>query len=95
MKLSESILPKFDHEMANTRKVLERIPEGKLERRAHERSNTIGSVGMHLAEIPGWTFVTPEQDSLDFGVGHVGRVSRLSHLERCGSGIAVCCEIVF
>jgi uncharacterized damage-inducible protein DinB len=58
-------LPEFDQEMANTRKVLARIPEDKLDWKAHERSNTIGWVGTHLAEIPGWTEVTLKQDSLD------------------------------
>ena len=65
MSLSQSLLPEFDHEMANTRKVLERIPEDKLNWKVHERSNTLGWVGMHLAEIPGWANVTLNQDSLD------------------------------
>ena len=29
MSISQSLLPEFDHEMANTRKVLERIPGGQ------------------------------------------------------------------
>ena len=65
MSLSQSLLPEFDHEMANTRKVLERIPEDKLNWKVHEKSNTIGWVGMHLAEIPGWADVTLNQDFLD------------------------------
>ena len=65
MSLSQSLLPEFDHEMANTRKVLERIPEDKLDWKVHEKSNTIGWVGMHLAAIPGWCEVTLKQDSLD------------------------------
>ncbi len=65
MSLSESLLPEFDHEMANTRRVLERIPEEKLDWKAHPKSNSIGWVGMHLAEIPGWVDVTLNQDSLD------------------------------
>ncbi len=54
MSYSETILPEFDQEMANTRKVLERIPEDKLQWRAHPKSNTIGWNANHLAEIPGW-----------------------------------------
>ena len=65
MSLSQSLLPEFDHEMANTRKVLERIPEDKLSWKVHPKSNTIGWVGMHLAEIPGWVDVSLNQDSLD------------------------------
>jgi uncharacterized damage-inducible protein DinB len=54
MKYAETILPEFDQEMAKTRKVLERVPENKLEWRAHPKSNTIGWNANHLAEIPGW-----------------------------------------
>lgn len=65
MSLSQAILPEYDQEMANTRKVLERIPEDKLTWKIHDKSNTIGWVGMHLAEIPGWADLTLNHDSLD------------------------------
>jgi uncharacterized damage-inducible protein DinB len=65
MSISQSLLPEFDHEMANTRKVLERIPENKLDWKAHAKSNPIGWVGMHLADIPGWTTMTLTKDALD------------------------------
>jgi uncharacterized damage-inducible protein DinB len=65
MSLSQTLLPEFDHEMANTRKVLARIPADKLGWKAHEKSNTIGWVGMHLAEIPGWAEKTFTTDSFD------------------------------
>jgi uncharacterized damage-inducible protein DinB len=54
MSYAERILPEFDQEMANTRKVLERIPAEKLDWKAHPKSNTIGWNANHLAEIPGW-----------------------------------------
>ena len=54
MNYSETILPEFDQEMAKTRKVLERVPEDKLDWRAHPTSNTIGWNANHLAEILGW-----------------------------------------
>ena len=65
MSIAESILPEFDQEMAGTRKVLERVPNDKLDWRAHPKSNTIGWVGSHLANIPLWTKFTIAQDSLD------------------------------
>lgn len=65
MSLSQSMLPEFDHEMANTRKVLERIPDDKLNWKAHEKSNTIGWVGSHLANIPFWAVMTLTKDELD------------------------------
>jgi uncharacterized damage-inducible protein DinB len=54
MNYAESILPEFDREMANTRKVLERVPEDKLNWQAHPKSHTIGWNANHLAEILGW-----------------------------------------
>ena len=35
MTYAETLLPEFDQEMANTRKVLERIPDDKLDWQAH------------------------------------------------------------
>src|SRR4029453_6530087 len=40
--------------MASTRKVVERVPEDKLDWRADPKSNTIGWNANHLAEILGW-----------------------------------------
>jgi uncharacterized damage-inducible protein DinB len=66
MKYSETILPEFDREMANTRKVLERVPEDKMDWKAHPKSNTIGWNANHLTEIPGWVEGTLTQPSWDF-----------------------------
>jgi uncharacterized damage-inducible protein DinB len=65
MTYAESLLPEFDHEMANTRKVLERIPDDKLDWQAHPKSHTIGWNANHLADLPHWLVVTLTQPSLD------------------------------
>lgn len=65
MSFGESILPEFDQEMANTRKVLQRVPNDKLDWRPHPKSNTIGWNANHLAEMVGWvegTFAATEWD---------------------------------
>lgn len=54
MNYVETTLPEFDEEIANTRKVLERIPQDKLAWQAHPQSNTIGWNANHIAEILGW-----------------------------------------
>ena len=54
MNYAEMILPEFDREMANTRKVLERVPEDRLDWQAQAKSHTIGWNANHLAEILGW-----------------------------------------
>jgi hypothetical protein len=40
MTISQSFLPEFEMEMAGTRKVLERVPDDKLDWKVHEKSNT-------------------------------------------------------
>lgn len=73
MSYAETILPEFDQEMANTRKVLERLPDDKLDWRPHPRSNTIGWNANHLAEMPGWvegTLASPSWDVAPPGGEH-------------------------
>ena len=65
MNYSEAILPEFDREMANTRKVLERVPEDKLDWQPHPKSHTIGWNANHLAEMPAWAVGTLQGPSLD------------------------------
>jgi len=65
MSLSEALLPEFDHEMANTRRTLERVPEDKFSWKPHEKSWAMGGLATHLANIPSWSVFTIEQDSLD------------------------------
>src|SRR5436853_7926396 len=65
MNYAETVLPEFDREMANARKVLERVPEDKLDWQAHPKSHTIGWNANHLAEIPGWVTPTLTAASLE------------------------------
>lgn len=65
MPLNQALLPEFDHEMGNTRKSLERIPEGKFDWKPHEKSSTMGQLATHLATINQWTDAIIGQDSFD------------------------------
>ena len=65
MALSEALAAEFDHEMALTRKALERVPESKLAWQPHPKSMTMGRLAGHLAEIPAWGTMTIEKDSFD------------------------------
>jgi uncharacterized damage-inducible protein DinB len=65
MTYAETLLPEFDQEMANTRKVLERIPEDKLDWRAHPKSNTIGWNANHVADLVNWLVQALTRPSLD------------------------------
>ena len=66
MNYVDTILPEFDREIANTRKVLERVPEHNLDWQAHPKSRTIGWNANHLAEILGWVEGMLAEPSWDF-----------------------------
>ena len=65
MAISQALLPEFDQEFANTRKMLERVPDDKLAWKPHPKSFSMGDLATHIAEVPGWMGVTIEQDSFD------------------------------
>jgi uncharacterized damage-inducible protein DinB len=65
MTYAQTILPEFDQEMANTRKVLERVPDDRLDWQAHPKSRTIGWNANHVADLPNWLTVSLTQPSLD------------------------------
>ena len=69
MGISESMLPEFDNEMANTRKTLERVPLEKSDWKPHEKSAAMGGLATHLSNIPTWVGYTIGQDSLDLAPG--------------------------
>ena len=54
MALNQAILSEFDHEMANTRKTLERVPEDKFDWKPHPKSFAMGPLATHLATLPSW-----------------------------------------
>ena len=59
------MLPEFDHEMANTRECLSRIPADKLDWQAHEKSYDLRGLATHIANMPKWTVMTLEESSFD------------------------------
>jgi uncharacterized damage-inducible protein DinB len=65
MTVAETLLPEFDHEMANTRKVLERLPDDKLDWQPHPKSHTIGWNANHVADIVNWLVTVLTKPELD------------------------------
>ena len=49
MREREAFIVEFDHEMAATRRVLERVPDDAFEWTPHERSFSLGGLASHLA----------------------------------------------
>lgn len=54
MAIKDVLLPEYDHEMATTRKLLERVPLAEAQWKPHAKSMTMGDLAAHIVEIPGW-----------------------------------------
>ena len=65
MALKDSLLPEFDHEMAVTRRVLERVPDEAFSWRPHEKSFSLGGLATHLAQLPHWGTQILEREFYD------------------------------
>jgi uncharacterized damage-inducible protein DinB len=65
MPIVDTLLPEFDHEMSITRKVLERVPDGRIDWKPHLKSYSAGQLAQHLATIPLWGTMTMSQAEVD------------------------------
>lgn len=54
------------HELASTRRVLERVPDGKHDWAPHEKSMSLGQLANHVADMPQFMLAMVERDELDF-----------------------------
>ena len=57
----------LESELAATRRLLERVPEDRLDWRPHEKSTPLGDLAGHVAELAGFASTIAEADELDFG----------------------------
>jgi len=69
MSIAQSLLGEFDQEMANTRKMLERIPDDKLGYKPDPKSMSMGQLASHTAEMVGWFASMMEGPELDIPAG--------------------------
>jgi len=69
MKISDTLLPEFDHEVSTTRKVLERVPENQWDWTPHEKSMKMGRLACHVAEMPMFATSIAKSDAMDFAKG--------------------------
>ena len=69
MPMNQALLGEFDHEMATTRKTLERVPDAKWDWKPHPKSGTMGWLANHIALFPGWLAGIFASESLDFAPG--------------------------
>ena len=66
LSLRHASLGDLDHELASTRRLLERLPDDGLEWRPHEKSYTLGRLATHVAELPGFALLMLTTDEVDF-----------------------------
>ena len=69
MSIAQSLLPEYDQEMANTRKMLERIPENKLDYKPDPKSMSMGQLAGHVTEMVGWFAAMMDGPELDIPEG--------------------------
>jgi uncharacterized damage-inducible protein DinB len=55
----------LDGELATTRRMLERVPNGHDDYRPHEKSRSLGQLATHLAQLPGFGLMMLTRDDFD------------------------------
>lgn len=56
----------LEHEIAQTRRLLERVPEARFDWRPHEKSGTLGELATHVADLFAWGAAIVTHDTYDF-----------------------------
>jgi uncharacterized damage-inducible protein DinB len=59
------LFPDLDAEISTTRRMLERVPNGKEDWRPHPRSRTLGDLSTHVAQLPGFGIMMLTTDGYD------------------------------
>ena len=65
MKLTEIFLADLEREVPASRRVLERVPDGRFDWKPHEKSMPMGYLAMMAAMMPEWIGMVINMDELD------------------------------
>src|SRR4051812_26614750 len=65
MKISEMLLAEMDREMKTTRRLLERVPDDKLDFKPHEKSNALGWLANHVVGLVRFPKLIATGDGVD------------------------------
>ena len=65
MQLTDLFLDELEREGPLTRRVLERVPEGRNEWRPHEKSMPLGRLAALVAGMPSWLAMMIDKDEFD------------------------------
>ncbi|HEX8253554.1 MAG TPA: DinB family protein [Thermoanaerobaculia bacterium] len=69
MQIAEILLAQVERETAATRKVVERVPDGKDDWKPHPKSMAMGYLSSLVAMMFGWIASIVERDHLDLATG--------------------------
>ena len=61
----ELLFPDLASELATTRRMLQRVPDGKNDWRPHSKSRSLGELAGHLAQLPGFAIMMLTRDEFD------------------------------
>jgi uncharacterized damage-inducible protein DinB len=64
-KALDLLFPDLDAELATTRRMLERVPDGNNDWRPHAKSRTLGELATHLAQLPGFALMMLTAEEFD------------------------------
>lgn len=65
MTITNLFLEQLAKETAPTRRILERVPEGRNDWKPHPKSMNLGYLAAHVATLPSWIPMTVDRDHLD------------------------------
>jgi len=65
MKITDLFSAQLEREAAISRRVLERVPEGRPDWKPHEKSMALGYLSFLVATMPSWVAMAITQDELD------------------------------
>ena len=98
MNLTDFFIAQMEREAAISRRVLERIPEGKGDWKPHEKSMNFGYLSFLVASMPMWVEMAIKKDELDLNPAGGSQFKprsdmtpaelRATHEESVGKGLA-------
>jgi len=65
MKIAEMLLAELDREMKTTRRLVERVPDDKLDYKPHEKSNNLGWLANHVVSLVRFPKIIADGDGVD------------------------------
>lgn len=84
MKVNELLLPHYDQEIKNTRRILEVVPDDKFAWRPHEKSMTLGRLASHVADLPNFLTTIIQTDEMELTTSGIKPFSPVTRAEMLG-----------